>query len=408
MNFRKLKRTLKKATPGIITGAADNDPAGITTYSMSGALFGFSQLWVMVLAAPMSIAVLSMCARIGNLQKQGLTKVMLQHFPKWVAIGAVIILLISNITTIGADILAVAASFELLSGIKFTYWVIPITIFIWYFLVFSSYKHIRKLLLLTVPFLFCYALAAILAKPDWSEVFRGIFLPNFSNLPPGYFMAAVGILGTTLTPYLFFWHTRAQVEEHKTVKQTETELQHEDKINSPGLIFSQLITLFIMIAGGATLFGSGQGIATATDAARALEPVGGAWSATLFAIGIISSGFIALPILAGSTAYALSELLKLKHGSLDDKPRRALGFYIIISLSLIAGVVMMLLELDPIKSLYYSQVLAGLLTPILVFVILVLANKKSVVGTSGATKFENIFGVLAMVTIISAAIMMFV
>lgn len=356
----------------------------------------------------MSIAILAMCSRLGNIQRRGLAKIISAHYPKWVGILAVGVLLVSNIVTIGADILAVSASFELLTNVGFKYFVIPVTVAIWYVLVFKSYKVIRTFLLMSIPFTLCYVLAAFLARPDWSEVIRSIFIPQFSNLPSGYFVAAVGILGTTITPYLFFWHTRGQVEERKTLKQREAELGHQDRMNAPGLVFSQMITLFIMVAGGATLYNSGVGIETAADAARALEPVGGHWARTLFAVGIISSGVIALPVLASSTAYALSEVLNLKHESLHDKPSKALGFYIIITLSLLAGIGMTVLGLDPIKSLYYSQVLAGLLTPVLVGIIILLVNNKDVVGDRGASRFENIFATLAMVFIIASAVFMFV
>jgi Mn2+/Fe2+ NRAMP family transporter len=315
---------------------------------------------------------------------------------------------VSNIVTIGADILAVSAALGMLSNVAFQYWVLPVTVAIWYLMVFQSFKILKAFLLMTIPFMLSYVLAAILAKPDWGQVFGSIVFPQLTNLPAGYFVAAVGIMGTTITPYLLFWHTREQVEERKTKRQILSELKHEDIVTSPGLIFSQIITLFIMIAGASALFSGGQGIATPADAARALEPVGGSWATVLFAIGIISSGVIALPVLSGSTAYALGEALNLKHESLNDKPRRAIGFYVIISLSLLAGLVMTMLNLDPIKSLYYSQILAGLLAPLLVGVVIILANKKEVVGQYGASRFENFFATLAMVFIVASAIFMFV
>ncbi len=403
---QRQKKYLKRIVPGIITGGADNDPAGIATYSMSGALFGFGQLWLMVLAAPMAIAVQSMCARLGNAQKKGLTAMLLENFPRWVVVTAVVFLVISNIATIGADILALAAAFELISGIPFKYWIIPVTILAWYILVFLKFKTIRFLLLATIPVLLAYVLAAFLSKPDWLGVVKGIFTPSLMNLSPGYFISAIGILGTTLTPYLFFWHVRQQTEEQKTKRDRNYELNHEVAVNAPGFVFSQTITLFIMISAGATLFGQNIAIETAADAARALEPAAGQWASFFFAIGIIGSGLVALPVLAGSTAYAVGEFMHLKHGSLRDKPKRAKVFYFIITCSLLAGVAMWIIGLNPIKSLYYSQVLAGILTPLLLVLILIMANRESVVGEHKATKFENFFGYLALFVIVGAVLLM--
>lgn len=408
MKISKIKRFLKKTAPGIITGAADNDPAGIATYSISGASFGFSQLWLMVLATPMLIAVQSMAARLGNVARRGLSLILREQFTPalaWLATG---ILIVSNVFTIGADILAMAAALRLITGIAVKFWVLPITILVWYIVLFENYKKISKFLLVMALFFLAYVLAAFLARPDWGEVFRQIFWPRLGGLNSGYFVAAVGILGTTITPYLFFWQVKEEVEERKTRQQSAREAAHEDKINAPGFILSQLITVFIMIATGATLFAKGLGIETAADAALALKPLAGQFAAWLFALGILGSGLLALPVLAASTAYVVAETAGWKHDSLSNKIHTAKGFYAVITLSLLAGVAVLVSGISPIRALYYSQILAGLLAPFLLVLILILCNREKVMGQFRNGWFDNFFGTLAVVAMLLAGVLMFV
>ena len=275
MKIRILKRWFKRAVPGVITGAADNDPSGIATYSISGSLFGFSQLWLMVLATPMLIAVQSMCARLGNIQRKGLSVILREQFAPWVSWVATVVLIIANVTTIGADILAVSEAFALITHIGAKVWILPVTLLVWYIVLFKNYKVLAKYFLVLILFFFAYIIAAVLAKPDWGSVVHSIFVPRFSEFNSAYYIAAVAVLGTTITPYLFFWQVKEEIEEHKTKLEAEAEVKHEDLINAPGFIFSQAITLFIMIAAGATLHQSGTQIHTALDAAQALAPVAG-------------------------------------------------------------------------------------------------------------------------------------
>lgn len=404
----KFQRFTKKTLTGVITGAADNDPSGITTYSLSASLFGYSQLWLMLLATPMLIAVQSMSARIANVTRHGIASVLKQHFSPFVAWTAAIVLVVANVFTIGADILAVSLAFEMLTGIALAYWVLPITGGIWYVIVFKNYRTLRKFFIWMVLFFLAYAAAAFLARPVWSEVFKGLFLPSFSNFPGGYFTAAVAILGTTITPYLFFWEAKETLEENRSVKTSLREALDENRINAPGFIFSQIITVFIMIAAGATLFQSGANIATAADAARALQPVAGAFASALFAVGIIGSGLLALPVLSICTAEVIAETANFKHHNLDNKIRSAKGFYAVIALSLIAGMAILLFGFDPLRALYYSQILAGLLAPFLVALILIVSNRKDIMGKFTNGWFDNSFGLLALVVMTAAIILMFI
>lgn len=401
----KIKQYIKEVLPGLITGGADNDPSGIATYSISGAMFGFAQGWIMVLAIPMLIAVQGMCARLGKIKRQGLAQILKEEFSPLIAWAAAIILVVCNTITIGADIVAMGAGFELVTGIALKYWILPITILVWYIVLFKNYKVISKFLSVMAIFFIAYIFAAFFAHPNWSEVLKSLFIPTLRGVGRDYFIAAVAVLGTTITPYLFFWQVKEEVEEHIPIKQAYKQARYEDILLAPGFIYSQIITIFIIIATGATLHAQGAVINTAADAARALAPVAGPAASWLFAIGIIGAGLLALPVLSASTAYVVAETAGWKHESLNNKVKSAKGFYAVITLSLLAGVAMLILGFDPIKSLYYSQVLAGLLAPFLLVLVMILANRKSVMGDFRSGWFDNFFGTLAILILIISAIL---
>jgi len=407
MKRKQIKNLIKRSVPGLITGGADNDPAGIATYSISGAAFGFSQLWVMLLATPMLIAVQSMCARLGDVQRKGLSVILREQFSPVISWIATIVLIISNVFTIGADILAMSAALELITRIALQYWVLPVTIVVWYVVLFQDYKRIRKFLLAMLLFFAAYVIAAFLAKPDWALVLKNLVWPSLTGADKSYYVAAVGILGTTITPYLFFWQVKEELEDYHTKQQALADADREDAVLAPGFIFSQIITVFIIIATAAPLFHSGTNIQTASDAARALEPIAGHYASLVFALGIIGAGFLALPVLSASTAYVVSETARWKHDSLNSKVYSAKGFYSVITLSLLAGVAIMVTGVSPIRALYYSQVLAGLLAPFLLILILILANRQTVMGNYRNGWFDNFFSTLAIVVMVAAGLLMF-
>jgi Mn2+/Fe2+ NRAMP family transporter len=340
-------------------------------------------------------------------QRKGLSLILREQFSPWISWLATIILIISNVITIGADILAMSAAFELITDVSLKFWVLPVTLFVWYLVLFQDYRRIRKFLLAMLVFFLAYAVAAVLAQPDWGQVLRSLVIPTLAGVDKGYYVAAVGILGTTITPYLFFWQVKEELEDYRTKKQALTETKREDVILAPGFIFSQVIALFIMIATAATLFNSGVSIETASDAARALEPVAGRFAGLVFAIGIIGAGLLALPVLSASTAYVVSETARWKRDSLNSKIKSAKGFYAVITLSLLAGVAFLVVGINPIKALYYSQVLAGLLAPFLLLLLLILSNRKKVMGDYRNGWFDNIFGTLALIVMVAVGVLMF-
>ncbi len=406
-HFREESRQLSaKSLPGIITGGADNDPAGISTYSISGATYGLSQIWLMILAIPMLIAVQAMCARVGDIKKTGLSNIFKAHFHPFFAWLATFGLIFANVFTIGADIVGMSAVIGLITGVNYRLFVVPLTILIWYMVVFLSYRKIMVYFEWLILFFFAYVFSAFLAKPNWGRVLESFVWPGHISLGTGYWIAAVGILGTTITPYLFYWQTKEEVEEDRTQAEAKQEARHADFYNAPGFLFSQVITIFIMVSTAATIFTHGQTINTAVDAAAALAPIAGPLAKYLFAVGILGAGLLAVPILASSTAYVVAETAGWKN-SLDDHLSQDKGFYGVITLSLLAGVVIMFFGLDPIKGLFYSQVADGVIGPLLIILILLIANDKKIMGKYVNGWFDNLFGWMSVVIMIVATLVMF-
>lgn len=394
------RQIFRRWVPGIITGGADNDPAGIATYSISGAQFGYQQLWLLILSTPMLIAVQAMCARLGDVKRQGLMTIIKEHYsPFFMFVGAAI-LIVANTATIGADLAAMADVIGLVTKTSYLLWIVPISIVMWYIIVFKNYRVIEKYLFFLTFIFLSYIISGILAKPNWGLVLHDIFLPKI-NVSPSYLIAALGLMGTTITPYLFFWQTKQEVEEHRHVRESNIVIKKEDSILAPGFIYSNVISFFIIISTASVLSNhSGISIATAGDAARALEPFAGPFAKYLFAIGIIGSGLLAIPVLSASTAYAVAETFGWSD-SLSDKVNQAKGFYGVLTLSILIGIGIAISGISPIKALFYSQVLDGMLGPVLILLILILCNDKKIMGRNVNGFFDNFFGFL------SAGIMLF-
>lgn len=403
--MKKIKEYIKRYLPGIISGGADNDPSGIATYSASGAQFGYGQLWVMVIATPMLIAVQAMCARLGDVQRRGLMAIIKDYFPKWVAIVTVIILIIANTATIGADLAGMSEVMQLVSGVPYIVWVIPITFLIWFIIVFQNYKTIEKYFSFLSLFFLSYIASGFLAHPDWTEVLKGIFVPHI-EFSGRFFAIILGILGTTITPFLFFWQSRQNVEEKKSEAMLHIDARKEDRLVAPGFIFSNIISLFIIISTSAVLFGSNSTITSAADAARALQPIAGGAATYLFALGIMGAGLLAVPILATSTAYVVAEAFGWKE-SLSAKLSQAKGFYTVLTVSCVIGVFIAMSGINPILALLYSQVLAGILAPVLIIIILLLCNNARVMGRFVNGWFDNFFGIMSAGVMIISSLFFF-
>lgn len=399
-----LFQRIKSLVAGIIAGSADNDPAAITTYSVAGASTGYSQIWLMVLATPMLIAVQSICARIGDVTSKGLAAVIKDNFPKPIAYISILIIFITTLITIGADLAGVGAAFHLVFGFDNSLWIVPVALAIWFMVLFANFEVITKYLSFFVIFFFSYIISAFLSHPNWGQVAKSFVIPQIS-FQYNYLTSAVGILGATLTPTLFFWQTKEEVEEKGTDKVKKA--RHTDLMLAPGFIFGQLIAVFIMIATAATLYVHHIQINTAADAAKSLEPLAGTFAKYLFAFGLIGSGFMAVPVLAASAGYMVAEAFSWRQ-SLSDKIDSAKGFYIVITLALFVGVEIAVSGIDPIKALFFSQALGGVVGPIFMILLLIIANRKKIMGEYTNRWFDNIFGGLALLVMAGSSILLLI
>lgn len=379
---------------GTITGAADNDPAGIVTYSQVGASTGFSLLWLMALATPLLIAIEDMSARIGVVTKKSLASLMSLKFGKKLTLFIVMLVAICNIATIGADIAGMSEILGILTGLPWFFFSLLMAIFLSVILVRGRYSAISRFFFLLTPIFLCYVVAAGLVRPDFKEVIKDTFWP-FSGGGLNYWMLAVALLGTTVSPYLIFWQNTEEIEEKKQVKN----LDEESLGVKGGMVYCNLISYFIIIATGAVLFKEGLVIETTKDAAIALRPLAGEGAFYLFSVGILGAGLLAIPILACSTAYIFSDVFHWKEG-LDKKIWQARGFYGVLLSSLFLGMSFGLLGLSPIKMLVYSQVLSGLVMPILIYFLIRIANNKEFMGEYTNRRWVNIFGWLAFLIIL--------
>lgn len=402
----RLRKAFKRWIPSIIAGGADNDPAGIATYSISGAQFGYQQLWLLILSTPMLIAVQAMCARLGDVKRKGLMTIIKEHYAPVVAYVSAAILIIANTTTLGADLAGVAEAVGMVTKTPYVWWVVPIAIMLWMIVVFRSFRVIeRYLLFLSIVYL-AYVASGFLARPAWGEVLGAIVRPRI-EFSLGYLLAGVGLLGTTVTPFLFFWQAKQGMEEENSHRELVAEAKLEDQLVAPGFIYSNIISLFIMIASARALYGKGGvAIITAADAARALMPLAGPWATVLFSVGIIGAGLLAAPVLAASTAYAVAETFGWRD-SLSDRPNKAKGFYTVLTAALVAGVGIAVSGIVPMKALLYSQVLSGILGPILITLILIMCNDKKIMGAFVNRWFDNLFGWVTILVLSAGSVGIF-
>lgn len=408
------KRAFAKLGPGLITGAADDDPSGISTYSTAGAAYGFGLLWTMIFSIPLMIAVQLMCARIGLVTGRGLASVLRRYYSRKILWFACALVLVANTVNIAADLGGMADVAEMITGIS-SFWFIPVfTFLISGLLIYASYRTIAKTFKWLTLVLFAYVIAAFLARPDWSAVLQSTFVPRIT-FSTDYLMTFVGIFGTTISPYLFFWQAAEEIEEErakgkKTVGRrmgaTAEELKNARNDTAIGMGISNFIAYFIILTTGATLFANGQhDIQTAQQAAEALRPLAGEGAYWLFALGLIGTGLLGVPVLAGSAAYAISEAGAWR-GGMDEKPRKAKKFYAIIGLSMFVGMSLDYTGFDAIKMLFWSAVLNGVLAPPLIVIILFICNNKNVMGEHSNGKLLNIFGIIAALVMGFAAVAM--
>lgn len=409
------QRFLKMLGPGLITGASEDDPSGIGTYTAAGASLGFATLWTAIVTLPLMAVVQFICAKIGMVSGKGLAGVLREHYSRKILYPAVIALLIANTINAGADIGAIAAGFNIFIPLPITVLIIPISIIIVVLQIWGSYRLIANIFKWLTVTLFAYIGAAFLAHPHWSEVLRATIIPHIS-FSPEYLTTIVAILGTTISPYLFFWQASQEVEEEismgrTTLKErrgaTYTELRHAAWDTNIGMLLCNLVFYFVILAAAVTLHAGGKtDIQSATDAAQALTPLVGRGATVLFAIGIIGAGFLAVPVLTGSSAYAVAETFGWKC-SLDAKPRDARHFYAVIAISTLIGMLINFIGINPITALFWTAVINGVIAPPLLVIIMLVSRNKKVMGNKVNGRGANIVGWIATIVMFAAAAGMF-
>jgi NRAMP (natural resistance-associated macrophage protein)-like metal ion transporter len=406
------RHLLRALGPGLVTGAADDDPSGIATYSQVGAQFGYALSWVMLFSYPLMAVTQVIAARIGSVTGRGIGQNLRRHYSRWLLRSVVAVLLVANIANLGADLGAMGSAVELLIGgplLLYTAALAVLCVVLEVWLSYARYAAILKWLTLT---LFAYVAVVFAVHVPWGEALLATFVPSVS-LDSDHAMALVAVLGTTISPYLFFWQASQEVEEQirRTVKplyvtpaEAGPELERISIDTWVGMGYSNLIALFIIIATAATLHAGGiTNIQSSAQAAEALRPVAGEAAFVVFALGIVGTGMLAVPVLAGSAAYAVSEAFDWIEG-LDRKLHDARAFYAVIALSTLLGLGLNLIGFDPIKALYWSAVLNGVLAAPLMATMLLIASNRTIMGELTLGWGLKSVGWLATVVMLAATV----
>lgn len=414
MNGR-LRRYCAELGPGLVTGCADDDPSGISTYSMAGAAAGYGLLWTALLSLPLMISVQMMCGRLGMVTGRGLAGVIRQRYSRWVLWGACVLLVTANVINIAADLGGMGQGAELVSGVSALVWTPLFTVVITGFMFWSSYRQIARIFKWLTLVLLAYVGTAFLAHVDWRAAVVATFLPHIA-WSREYFSLLLGILGTTISPYLFFWQASQEVEEERSLGRnlaqrkgaTDGELLRLRTDTMTGMFASNLVMYFIILTTAATLHTHGTtDIQTARQAAEALRPLAGQGAYWLFTLGLIGTGMLGVPVLAGSCAYALSEAAAWR-GSLERKPRQARKFYGVLGAALIIGCAIDFAGLDAVKMLFWSAVINGALAPPLILLIILLTSNAAVMGDRVNPPLLRILGWITFAVMSAATVGMLV
>ncbi len=385
----RITRWLRALGPGLITGASDDDPSGIATYAQVGAAFGYGMAWVMLFSYPLMAAIQEISARIGRVTGAGISRNIRKHYPPWLLRAIVGLLLIANIINLGADLGGMADALKLLIGGPAHLYVILFAVACTALEIFSRYARYVAILKWTTVSLLAYVVAVVAVDAPWGEVITRTFVPSFS-FAKDYVLGIVAVLGTTISPYLFFWQASEEAEDERTDPNAHPLL--EDPGEAPreirrikldtyaGMAYSNLISLCIIITTAATLHAHGvTDIATSAQAAEALRPIAGPFAFAVFAVGIIGTGFLAVPVLAGSAAYAVGESLGWPTG-LARLPLEAKAFYGTIAFATLIGIAINFVHIDPIKALYWSAVINGVIAVPVMIVMMLLAMRTDIMG----------------------------
>lgn len=395
---------LRMLGPGFLAGMAGNDSSAVAAYAIDGSQTGFGHLWLILLSTPLYQAVQFASAKLGRITQKGLAEVLREHYGRKLALPAMLALLAANIALITADLVAVSSGLELLTHIAWPWFVVPVAIILWYLVVFSNFKLIKRIFVGLSLVFAAYIVTGILARPSWGDVLINTFVPHIS-LDFASVSAAVALLGATISPYNIFWQVQGEKEEKRPGTQKQ-KIRFAALDIAVGVISGNFVAYFIILSTAATLFKSHKTIATASDAAQALTPALGPFGEYLFALGLIGAGLVAIPVLLASTSYAISGTIGWPTG-LSKKPWQNEGFYLIISAALVLSIVLALLRLNPIQLLFWANVLNGVLAPVLVVYLLVLCNNQRIMRGQRLGIITNLGLVVTVLVMVAAAVMLF-
>ena len=398
--------------PGFITGAADDDPSGIGTYSVAGASLGLATLWTALLTFPFMAAVQNICARLGQVSGSGLAGILKEHYPRWVLYPAVALVFVANVVNIGADLGAIADAAGIIVGRPVPWLVVPIALGLLAVQIFAGYKQIERIFKFLTLALLAYVIDVFLVHPPIAETLRATFVPTIS-FDHSYIATLVAILGTTISPYLFFWQMSQEVEEERAAGRKSREQRRgasrlELRIATidvtVGMLVSNLVMYFIILATALTLNASGKAdISTGADAAQALRPLAGDLAGVIFAVGMIGTGLLAVPVLGGASAYAVSEAFGWRSG-LDEQWRRAKPFYGVLALATLVGLVIPFTGVKPIDALFFTSILNGIAAPFLLVVIMLAARNTKVMGRQTIGPVLTVLGWVVTIAMFAALI----
>jgi len=396
----EIKRFLKILGPGLITGSSDDDPSGIATYSQAGAKFGLATLWTALITFPLMAAIQEMCARIGIVTSTGLTSNIRNNYPKSVLYVMILFTFPAVILNIGADIAGMGAVANLIfPSIPSYFFTIGFTGILMIMIIYLPYGKISAILKYLCAFLLLYLIVPFLAKQDWNEISKHTFIPTI-KFNKEFISILVAILGTTISPYLFFWQATMEAEDIKHKRKrliVDKRMIHKMDMDVDfGMFFSNLVMYFIILTTGTVLFKGGiTEITSVEQAAKALEPLAGKLSYLLFALGVIGTGFLAIPVLTGCLSYMLSETFNW-NGGFDKKYYQAKPFYWVVIVSLLIGLAINYVGINPVQALIYTAILYGVTSPVLILIILHISNNKKVMGKFTNGKWSNILGIITL------------
>ncbi|HLX59370.1 MAG TPA: divalent metal cation transporter [Ktedonobacteraceae bacterium] len=390
--------------PGFLAGMAGNDASAVGSYSVDGATNGYGHLWLMLLATPLFQSVQFACAKLGRITQKGLAEILREHYSRWVAIPASLILVVANIALIAADLVAIGSGIELITGVSWVWFVVPVAAVLWYLTVYRSFKSIKKIFMVMSLAFVSYFITAIFSHANWGTVLVNTFVPHV-NFEFASISSAVALLGATISPYTMFWQVQGEKEEKRTGS-TRKKLRSAALDIAIGVISGNLVAYFIIVCTAATLFTHHQSIATAADAARSLEPLLGPFAKYLFAFGFIGAGLVAIPVLLASTSYAVAGTFGWPAG-LSKKPWQNEGFYLILTGAIVVSMVIALLRFDPIRLIFWANVLSGVLSPFLVVYLIVIGNNRKIMQDQRLGLITNIGLVVTALLMFTAAILLF-